>query len=66
MKSRGVDDGHVINISSMAAHRIAPPVGAGAYAASKYALRALTEGKRPNVKKLLYIIIAVVLEHRLR
>jgi NADP-dependent 3-hydroxy acid dehydrogenase YdfG len=43
MRARG-DDGHVIHISSMAGHRV--PKGSGVYAASKHAVRALTEGLR--------------------
>lgn len=49
MRRRGVD-GHVIHISSMSAHRVAP--GSGVYAASKYAVRALTEGLRQELHEL--------------
>lgn len=47
MQKRG-DDGHVIHISSMAAHRV--PGGAGLYSATKYAVRALTEGLRQELR----------------
>ncbi len=47
MRERG-DDGHVIHISSMAAHRV--PGGSGVYAATKYAVRALTEGLRQELR----------------
>jgi NADP-dependent 3-hydroxy acid dehydrogenase YdfG len=49
MRQRG-DDGHVVHISSMAAHRVPP--GSGVYAASKYAVRALTEGLRAELREL--------------
>lgn len=47
--------GHIVNISSMASHRVTPE--GGAYCATKFAVRALTEGLRqelhaacPNVR----------------
>lgn len=43
MRARG-DDGQVIHISSMAAHRV--PDGSGVYAATKHAVKALTEALR--------------------
>ena len=49
MRQRG-DDGHVIHISSMAGHRV-PPNG-GVYSATKYAVRALTEGLRGEMRAL--------------
>jgi len=47
MRRRG-DDGHVIHISSMAGHRV--PAGSGMYSASKFAVRALTEGLRQELR----------------
>lgn len=47
MRERG-DDGHVIHVSSMAAHRVPP--GSGVYAATKHAVRALTEGLRQELR----------------
>ena len=47
MRGRG-DCGHVVHISSMAAHRVPP--GSGVYSASKYAVRALTEGLRAELR----------------
>ncbi len=47
MRRRG-DDGHVVHISSMAAHRV--PGGAGVYSATKYAVRSLTEGLRRELR----------------
>jgi NADP-dependent 3-hydroxy acid dehydrogenase YdfG len=40
--------GHVIHISSMSGHRV--PGGSGVYAASKFAVRALTEGLRKELR----------------
>lgn len=48
MRRRG-DEGHVIHISSMAAHRV--PQGSGVYSASKYAVRSLTEGLRQELRE---------------
>jgi 17beta-estradiol 17-dehydrogenase / 3beta-hydroxysteroid 3-dehydrogenase len=42
--------GQVIHISSMSAHRVPP--GSGVYAATKYAVRALTEGLRKELREL--------------
>ena len=43
--------GHIINISSMSGHRVPNGASGGAfYAATKYALRALTEGLRQEVR----------------
>lgn len=47
MRRRG-DDGHVVHVSSMAAYRVPPQLGM--YAASKYAVRALTEGLRAELR----------------
>jgi NADP-dependent 3-hydroxy acid dehydrogenase YdfG len=41
--------GHVIHISSMSGHRV--PSGSGMYSASKYAVRALTEGLRKELRQ---------------
>jgi NADP-dependent 3-hydroxy acid dehydrogenase YdfG len=49
MRGRG-DDGHVVHLSSMAAHRI--PRGSGMYSATKYAVRSLTEGLRQELRDL--------------
>ena len=47
MQARGVA-GHVIHVSSMAAHRV--PRGSGVYSATKYAVRSLTEGLRQELR----------------
>ncbi len=41
--------GHIIHISSMSGHRV--PLGSGVYAASKYAVRALTEALRQELRQ---------------
>ncbi len=47
MRDRG-DTGHIIHISSMSGHRV--PGSSGMYAASKFAVRALTEGLRQELR----------------
>jgi NADP-dependent 3-hydroxy acid dehydrogenase YdfG len=49
MRARG-DDGYVIHVSSLAAHRVPP--GGGFYAATKFGVRALTEGLRQELRQL--------------
>jgi NADP-dependent 3-hydroxy acid dehydrogenase YdfG len=49
MERRGVA-GHVVHVSSMAGHRI-PGTASGMYAASKFAVRALTEGLRRELRE---------------
>ena len=49
MRARDVA-GHVIHVSSMAAHRV--PAGSGVYSATKYAVRSLTEGLRRELREL--------------
>ncbi len=48
MRRRG-DDGHVVHVSSMAAHRI--PRGSGMYGATKFAVRALLESLRQELRE---------------
>ncbi|HHP7243544.1 MAG TPA: SDR family NAD(P)-dependent oxidoreductase [Elainellaceae cyanobacterium] len=48
MKSRG-DRGHIIHISSLSGHRI-PGAGSPFYGATKFAVRALTEGLRQELR----------------
>nr|XP_026692271.1 dehydrogenase/reductase SDR family member 11 [Ciona intestinalis] len=47
MKETGVDDGHIVNINSVAGHRV---VDKPMYAASKFAVTALTEGLRKELR----------------
>ena len=50
MKARG-KYGHIINISSMSGHRVPNGASGGSfYAATKHALRAMTEGLRQEVR----------------
>ena len=48
MERRGVA-GHVVHVASMAAHRVPSP-DSGMYAATKFAVRALTEGLRQELR----------------
>jgi NADP-dependent 3-hydroxy acid dehydrogenase YdfG len=47
MQSRG-HAGHIVHLSSMSAHRV--PAGSGVYAATKFAVRSLTEGLRQELR----------------
>ena len=49
MRTRG-DNGYVIHISSMSAHRV--PSGSAMYSASKFAVRALTEALRQELRAI--------------
>lgn len=49
MTGRGVA-GHVVHLSSMAAHRVPP--GSGVYSATKFAVRSLTEALRQELREL--------------
>ncbi|KAB7508039.1 putative oxidoreductase [Armadillidium nasatum] len=51
MKERGVDDGHIINISSISGHAVFPH-SSRFYAATKFAVRAITEGLRQEMREL--------------
>ncbi|PNF16602.1 Dehydrogenase/reductase SDR family member 11 [Cryptotermes secundus] len=51
MKEKGVDDGHIIHISSIAGHTIPLFPGIEMYSASKHAVTALTEGLRRELVK---------------
>jgi len=51
MKERNVDDGHIVHISSIAGHSVFNPSMISAmYTASKYAVNALTEGLRQELR----------------
>ncbi|MEL6128804.1 MAG: SDR family NAD(P)-dependent oxidoreductase [Cyanobacteria bacterium J06628_4] len=47
MRKLGNDSGHIVHISSMSGHRVP---GSGMYSASKFAVRALTEGLRQELR----------------
>ncbi|RXN10861.1 dehydrogenase reductase SDR family member 11-like protein [Labeo rohita] len=51
MKERDVDDGHIININSMSGHRVVPSANVHFYSATKYAVTALTEGLRQELRE---------------
>ncbi|KAK9961881.1 hypothetical protein ABG768_007279 [Culter alburnus] len=51
MKERNIDDGHIININSMSGHRVVNNTDIHFYTASKYAVTALTEGLRQELRE---------------
>uniref|UniRef100_G1LNT8 Dehydrogenase/reductase 11 n=1 Tax=Ailuropoda melanoleuca TaxID=9646 RepID=G1LNT8_AILME len=51
MKEREVDDGHIININSMSGHQVSPQSVIHFYSATKYAVTALTEGLRQELRE---------------
>ncbi|XP_032362503.1 dehydrogenase/reductase SDR family member 11 [Etheostoma spectabile] len=51
MKERNVDDGHIININSMSGHRVVPSADVHFYSSTKYAVTALTEGLRQELRE---------------
>ncbi|KAL7634972.1 UNVERIFIED_CONTAM: hypothetical protein RMT77_013957 [Armadillidium vulgare] len=50
LQERGVDDGHIINISSIAAHQVLPFGSSHFYTGTKFAVRALSEGLRQELQ----------------
>ncbi len=54
MKEKGIDDGHIINIGGTLGHYIIPKGGEPYhfYSGTKYAVRALTEGTRNEVRSV--------------
>ncbi|XP_028320377.1 dehydrogenase/reductase SDR family member 11-like [Gouania willdenowi] len=51
MKERNIDDGHIIHINSMSGHRIVPVADTHFYSATKFAVTALTEGLRHELRE---------------
>uniref|UniRef100_A0A3B5BBP2 Dehydrogenase/reductase (SDR family) member 11b n=1 Tax=Stegastes partitus TaxID=144197 RepID=A0A3B5BBP2_9TELE len=51
MKERNVDDGHIIHINSMSGHRTTPMADIHFYSATKFAVTALTEGLRQELRE---------------
>lgn len=49
MRKSGADDGHLININSMSGHRI---TSLHMYSATKFAVTALTEGLRRELREV--------------
>ncbi|XP_065351269.1 farnesol dehydrogenase-like [Cloeon dipterum] len=52
MKSRGVNDGHIFHINSIAGHEIMRWPGTEIYSASKHAVTVLTEGLRRELRDM--------------
>ncbi|XP_063349840.1 dehydrogenase/reductase SDR family member 11-like [Pelmatolapia mariae] len=50
MKERNVDDGHIININSQCGHQVFPNADVHFYTCTKYAVTALTEGLRQELR----------------
>uniref|UniRef100_A0A668VFZ3 Dehydrogenase/reductase SDR family member 11 n=1 Tax=Oreochromis aureus TaxID=47969 RepID=A0A668VFZ3_OREAU len=50
MKERHVDDGHIININSVCGHHVMPHADLHFYTATKFAVTALTEGLRQELR----------------
>ncbi|XP_005952919.1 dehydrogenase/reductase SDR family member 11 [Haplochromis burtoni] len=50
MKERNVDDGHIININSLGGHHVYPIPDLHFYMATKFAVTALTEGLRQELR----------------
>ncbi|XP_070826804.1 dehydrogenase/reductase SDR family member 11-like [Chaetodon trifascialis] len=51
MKERNVDDGHIININSMSGHRVVPAAATHFYSSTKFAVTALTESLRQELRE---------------
>ncbi|CAN9510872.1 unnamed protein product [Ophioblennius macclurei] len=50
MRERGVDDGHIIHLNSVCGHRVVANADLHFYTATKYAVTALTEGLRQELR----------------
>ncbi|XP_059186925.1 dehydrogenase/reductase SDR family member 11-like [Centropristis striata] len=51
MKERNVDDGHIINLNSMSGHRVVHSTDVHFYSSTKFAVTALTEGLRQELRE---------------
>jgi NADP-dependent 3-hydroxy acid dehydrogenase YdfG len=51
MEERKCDDGHIINVNSMSGHRMTSNTKYAFYTATKYAVTALTEGIRVELRQ---------------
>lgn len=52
MADSQVTDGHIIHVSSMSGHRIVPSAATHFYGATKFAVRALAEGLRQELRAM--------------
>jgi len=52
MRDRSVDDGHIINISSMGGHRVVPSASSHFYSCTKFAVTALSEGLHQELRAI--------------
>ncbi|XP_036415085.1 dehydrogenase/reductase SDR family member 11-like [Colossoma macropomum] len=50
MKERNIDDGHIIHLNSLSGHRVVHSADSHFYTATKYAVTALTEGLRQELR----------------
>ncbi|KAF3847540.1 hypothetical protein F7725_020568 [Dissostichus mawsoni] len=62
MKERNVDDGHIINLNSMSGHRVVHSTDVHFYSSTKFAVTALTEGLRQELREANTHIRATALE----
>lgn len=51
MTNKGIDDGQIINICSMSGHRAVPSTDTSFYSVTKFAVKALTEGVRKELRQ---------------
>ncbi|CAG2168672.1 unnamed protein product [Oppiella nova] len=52
MQTNNISDGHIIHVSSMSGHRIVPSSATHFYGATKFAVRALAEGLRQELRAI--------------
>ena len=52
MLSKDISDGHIIHVSSISGHRVAPSPSTHFYSATKFAVRALAEGLRQELRAI--------------
>ena len=52
MNEKGINDGHIVHVSSMSGHRVVPSSATHFYSATKFAVRALAEGLRQELRAM--------------
>ncbi|XP_054153089.1 dehydrogenase/reductase SDR family member 11-like [Oppia nitens] len=52
MRDNDINDGHIIHLSSLSGHRLVPSSATHFYGATKYAVRALAEGLRQELRAI--------------